>query len=238
MEIKNRINQLDWHPTRRWGSRQLSTINRIIIHQELAEGSIENVNAYHISPNHISPRGCPKICYHYGIRKNGEIIQVNELSSVVWHTSGQNLNAIGIMLVGNFAGTGHTAATSEPSIEQLAALEFLSDYLLKAFNFSYQELYGHYHFGKPACPGFVVSEWIENKRNDIYLNHPEYKAIVKTIKEIQKRLIALGYDCGKADGIQGIKTIAAIRKFQGDHQLLADGIVGPQTWKHLLALSS
>jgi len=238
MEIKNLISQLEWHSTRRWGVRQLSKISRIIIHQELGDGSIEEVNAYHIKPNHISPMGCPRICYHYGIRKNGEIVQMNELSSVVWHTKGQNSKAIGIMLVGNFAGMGHTAATGEPSKEQIDSLNFLCDYLLKAFNFSNQELYGHYHYGKPACPGYFVSEWIENKRNTITTIRPEYKDVEKTVKEIQKRLAKLGYDTGKADGIQGMKTIAAIRKFQMDNKLLADGIVGPTTWKNLLAFTS
>jgi N-acetyl-anhydromuramyl-L-alanine amidase AmpD len=238
MEIKNLINQLNWHPTRRWRVRQLSEIDRIIIHQELADSSIEKVNAYHISPNHISAKGCPRICYHYGIRKNGEIVQMNELSSVVWHTKGQNANAIGIMLVGNFAGLGHNTATSEPGKEQLEALAYLSNYLLKAFDFSSQNLYGHYHFGKPACPGYVVSDWIENKRDNILKQQPEYKDVEKTVKEIQKRLSSLDYDLGKVDGIQGIKTISAIRNFQSDNKLLADGIMGPQTWKHLLALSS
>jgi N-acetyl-anhydromuramyl-L-alanine amidase AmpD len=238
MEIRNLINQLEWHATRRWSVRQLSSISKIIIHQELAEGTIENVNRYHISPNHISQKGCPRICYHYGIRKNGEVVQMNELSSVVWHTKGQNKNAIGILFVGNFAGLGHTAATSEPTPEQLKGLDYLSDYLLKAFNFSNQELYGHYHFGKPACPGFVIQEWIENRRNNISTETPEMNKIEKTVIEIQKRLFNLGYEIGEIDGIQGIKTIAAIRNFQSDNQLTVDGVVGPQTWKNLISLTS
>lgn len=237
MEIINLIDQLEWHPTRRWAVRQLAQINKIIIHQELAEGSIESVNAYHIKPNHISPQGCPRICYHYGIRKNGEIAQLNELSSIVWHTSGQNTNAIGIMLVGNFAGLGHTSATSTPSKEQMDALEFLCDYLLKAFKLSNQELYGHYHFGKPACPGFVIQDWIENRRN-IISSSPEVQNIEKSISEIQKRLNKLGYAAGKVDGIQGLRTVTAIRNFQADKHLKVDGVVGPQTWKNLISLTS
>ncbi len=238
MEIKNLINQLEWHPTRRWNTRQLSSINKIIIHQELAEGTIENVNAYHIKPNHISPKGCPRICYHYGIRKNGEIVQMNELSGIVWHTSGQNAEAIGVLLVGNFAGLGHTAATSEPTSEQIASLEFLVDYILKAFNFSNQELFGHYHFGKPACPGNIIQAWIENKRNEIATPKNDIQNVEKTVNEIQKRLAKLNYHHGNVDGIQGIETITAIRKFQADNFLLVDGIVGPDTWKHLIALTS
>lgn len=55
------------------------------------------------------------------------------------------------------------------------------------------------------------------------------------IIEIQRRLIALGFDTGGADGILGRKTQAAIREFQEEQDLLTDGIVGPNTLKALLA---
>ncbi len=52
-------------------------------------------------------------------------------------------------------------------------------------------------------------------------------------REIQTILAALGYDTGPIDGIQGPITTAAIRNFQKDHELLADGIAGPITRKQL-----
>jgi N-acetyl-anhydromuramyl-L-alanine amidase AmpD len=237
MEIKNLTAELPWHATRRWSSRELSRVNKIVIHQELGEGTIEAVNNYHIQPNHISPKGCPHFCYHYGIRKNGEIVQANELSSITWHTKGQNAVSVGIMLVGNFAGPGHTVGTSEPSPEQLKSLAGIVDYLKASFGLASQDVFGHYHFGKPACPGYVVQEWIETYRNDLS-DLPAAAEVEKTVSEIQKRLNKLGYSCGKADGIIGVKTLAAIRKFQADTFLVVDGIVGPQTWKKLLALTS
>jgi hypothetical protein len=100
MKITNQITTLPWHPFRRWSVRELTGINRIIIHQELGDGSVEDVNQYHIQPNHISPKGCPHFCYHYGIDKIGEIIQSNDLRNITWHTKGQNEVGIGIMLVG------------------------------------------------------------------------------------------------------------------------------------------
>jgi N-acetyl-anhydromuramyl-L-alanine amidase AmpD len=164
MTILNQINYLSWHPFRRWSVRELTGINRIIIHQELGEANVEAVNHYHIRKNHISSRGCPHLCYHYGIEKNGEIIHANELNHITWHTRGQNDTGIGIMLAGNFAGPGHETGTTEPSLEQINSLEELCDYLIKAFGISNLDLYGHYHFGKPACPGYVVQNWIENRR--------------------------------------------------------------------------
>lgn len=57
-----------------------------------------------------------------------------------------------------------------------------------------------------------------------------------TTLDIQRRLAALGYDPGPADGIYGRRTIAAVRQFQSKHDLIADGIVGPLTLAALNAI--
>ena len=52
---------------------------------------------------------------------------------------------------------------------------------------------------------------------------------------LQTKLIQLGYDVGAtgADGRYGAKTEAAVKAFQKDHGLVADGITGPRTWEAL-----
>lgn len=47
---------------------------------------------------------------------------------------------------------------------------------------------------------------------------------------LQEYLHTHGYDCGVADGIFGSKTLKAVKAYQKDKGLVADGIVGPKTW--------
>lgn len=58
------------------------------------------------------------------------------------------------------------------------------------------------------------------------------------VKQLQLALIALGYSCGRwgADGEFGKATRSAVRAFQTDAGLAADGVAGPQTFKAINAL--
>lgn len=49
------------------------------------------------------------------------------------------------------------------------------------------------------------------------------------VRTLQSVLTALGYSCGPIDGIFGDKTRAAVKSFQRNNGLKADGIVGPNT---------
>ena len=53
------------------------------------------------------------------------------------------------------------------------------------------------------------------------------------VTALQKELKQAGVDPGKADGVFGPKTQAAVKKFQKAHNLDADGIAGPKTMKAL-----
>lgn len=55
------------------------------------------------------------------------------------------------------------------------------------------------------------------------------------VEKAQEELIRAGYSCGAkgADGIFGNDTLQAVKQFQKDNGLNADGIVGPKTWTAL-----
>lgn len=57
-----------------------------------------------------------------------------------------------------------------------------------------------------------------------------------TVKQYQRNLVFLGYECGGIDGIKGAKTTEALRQFQSDYGLLVDGIYGKQTEAKLIEI--
>ena len=55
------------------------------------------------------------------------------------------------------------------------------------------------------------------------------------VLDLQRRLLALGFNPGTPDGIAGPRTKAAVRLFQISEGLTVDGIAGPKTWERLRA---
>ncbi|MEO0352669.1 MAG: peptidoglycan-binding protein [Cyanobacteria bacterium P01_A01_bin.15] len=54
------------------------------------------------------------------------------------------------------------------------------------------------------------------------------------VKDIQSMLALMGYYGGPVDGTYEQMTSEAVRQFQTDAGLVADGVVGPLTWQRLL----
>lgn len=53
------------------------------------------------------------------------------------------------------------------------------------------------------------------------------------VAALQRRLTEMGFDCGRVDGIFGRQTAQALREFQRNVGLVADGTCGPATFKAL-----
>jgi N-acetylmuramoyl-L-alanine amidase len=49
------------------------------------------------------------------------------------------------------------------------------------------------------------------------------------VRELQERLLELGYDVSRADGVLGRRTAAALSRFQREVGLVPDGVCGPAT---------
>ena len=85
-----------------------------------------------------------------------------------------------------------------------------------------------------------AEEWIMYANGEIEHSEPitEYPLLKKGdrneyVRHWQMFLNLNGYACGNADGIFGIKTETAVKKWQKDHGLKADGIIGSKTWASL-----
>jgi peptidoglycan hydrolase-like protein with peptidoglycan-binding domain len=50
------------------------------------------------------------------------------------------------------------------------------------------------------------------------------------VRDLQQALKALGHDPGPVDGVFGIATESAVKAFQQEREIPADGIVGKVTW--------
>ena len=56
------------------------------------------------------------------------------------------------------------------------------------------------------------------------------------VSALQNRLIEMGFNCGKVDGIYGIRTEAAVKEFQKSVGIVVDGKCGPATLISLMRL--
>lgn len=73
-----------------------------------------------------------------------------------------------------------------------------------------------------------LNRWPAWVKEDNLAPNPHIDAV--DIQQAQLWLNDLGYDCGRADGVPGGRTVEATRRFQQDHgNLKVDGIIGPAT---------
>ncbi len=56
------------------------------------------------------------------------------------------------------------------------------------------------------------------------------------VAALQERLLELGFDTGRVDGVFGVRTETALRGFQREYGLVSDGVCGPATLRALKQL--
>jgi N-acetylmuramoyl-L-alanine amidase len=80
--------------------------------------------------------------------------------------------------------------------------------------------------GPDTWEQLVEAGWRLGDRT-LYLRAPLFRG--DDVRELQRMLNALGFDCGREDGLHGSRTDAALRQFQRNVGDEPDGIVGPHT---------
>lgn len=85
-----------------------------------------------------------------------------------------------------------------------------------------------------ACWAKLVDESWEFGERTLYLRLPNFHG--RDIKILQERLNVLGFSCGQPDGYYGVHTEAAVKQFQENVALLADGMAFSDTFDAIMRL--
>jgi hypothetical protein len=84
------------HPTKRYKKRDLSKINKIVVHTTDRDWTVQRLAEYDIQPNHISADGLAAITYHDVILKTGDIKHCLDYDEISMHAGGYNTGSIAV----------------------------------------------------------------------------------------------------------------------------------------------
>lgn len=216
---------LPMHSTRSWDHRDPDKLKGVVVHQSLESYGTASGNAkYHVGPNHISEEGLPGLSYTIFIERAGHTVLANPVECKTYsqgyggRPGDENEEFLSICVGGNFSGPGYVG-NQEPTREQLDALTKTWEHLKEIWGWANSDLYGHYHFGKPSCPGNRLMEFIEQIRPITFISPVERQKVLKN----------LGYYKDDVDGKWGPSSKAALVEFQRVAGLIPDGVWGDKT---------
>jgi len=231
---------------------------KILIHHTATANSTDYSQAHafalsrSIQQSHFS-RGWSDTGQHFTVSRGGYITEgrhrtletLGGKSTFVLgaHCTGQNSTALGIENEGTYTST-------TPPSAQWNKLVDLCAYLCQSYGIPASALYGHRDFLSTECPG-----------NSFYAQLPSLRSAVaaklggtpppagRTWPTLQQgssgfRVTTLQYllryrgQSVTVDGAFGSGTKTAVVAFQNANGLLADGIVGAQTWERLVTTVS
>lgn len=219
------------HKSKVWSKRDPSKIIGICNHQIAGNDNPVNTAAYHVKYFPAKTPGAPGLCYTFYVRKNGDIWWCNDIEDATWsqgdgkRPGSENDAFISIVSGGNFAGPGHSGGSDKLTDAQKVSLVELWSWLIKHLGLTPNDLFGHFHFSKPACPGYEITALMTQYATD----HASPLGKFSTTWW-QLALVKLGYSLGKTgpnkdgvDGDWGGKSRAALTKFQKDNRVVQTG---------------
>lgn len=85
-------------------------------------------------------------------------------------------------------------------------------------------------------PASLTPRWVHFDERQVASGYPiiRYMSRGVYVCVAQDALIFLGYDTGGLDGVFGRKTENSVKEYQRTRGLVADGIIGPATWRMLM----
>jgi hypothetical protein len=114
------------HGSKIYGTREFN--NSICYYVYLHHLGVANTTSVpSVMRFHIAERDWPAIAYHIGIKENGDILLLNDLENISYHTGGNNSRGIGIVLWGDYD-------TRYPRKEQIETLQLILASLREVIN--------------------------------------------------------------------------------------------------------
>lgn len=215
-------------------------INEIIVHcTATPEGrpiSVAEIDAWHRA------RGWSGIGYHRVIDITGARLAGRPLSAIGAHCAGHNAGTIGVVYVGGLAADGRTPKdTRTPAQKRALAAELME----LRDRFSVRRISGHNEYAAKACPCFDASaeydHLFEGRTRefapivDQFLRRGETGPDVDTWRSqliawrTRQNMPSPLLSDPDADDVFGHAVQAETLAFQRERQIVADGVVGPQT---------
>jgi len=220
---------------RTWSQRDVQAIKGVCFHHSATAGgdlaALIGVANYHVGPNHISDKGCPGVCYTAAILADGTLVICNDLESKTWSQGtakipgDENAAYLGIVALGSFRSPGNPSG-GEPTPQQMLTVLQVIDVCYTYFGWEDGiRVFGHFDFGKAACPGSTLEAIIRAARANV-VTHTGHD--LDTAGGRQAALNELGYPLGAVDGVWGARSRAALCQFQKEHGLSVDAVWGPR----------
>lgn len=222
----------------KWERRSPSNILGCCLHQNGSMNFKDPVATakYHCGPNHISSKGLPGICYDIAIPDSegpawlvSDFLDIKMAQGNRQLPGSENLHLISVLVMGLFytmdpKKRAVQPGRFQPSTHQIRNLEKVINWLMDMFHFGYEGLFGHYHFGKDACPGYFLRGYIEDKREDC----------IDLITDLDWQQALVNWDptCLPkygADGVWGGESKKALVKFQQMNNLPVTAVRDPFT---------
>jgi hypothetical protein len=135
----------------------------------------KRTGAYHTGENcHIVDGGMPTTCYDVMIPDDGKPPRVTadfldrKYSHAAKNPGDENRHLLAILVMGGYKGPGYAGYAEAPSAHQMRGLESVVAWLQHVFGFGDEGLFGHFNFGKAACPGYWGMSWLEQRKADVF----------------------------------------------------------------------
>jgi len=207
--------------------------------------------------HHVKSNGWADIGQHLTLMPDGKFVTGRPFNKDPASIKGWNDNALAVEMMGNFdiRGTGQYNELGYDTLEGEQEKSILE--LIRYFGerFGYENIKFHRENASyKTCPGtsldkeILIAKAKGTKLTDpIEATSPTGNFVKKEsdtvtlkngsrgneVKKLQSDLNALGFNAGKADGIYGKNTEAAVKTFQKAYGLAVDGIAGKNTFAKL-----